>query len=102
MIDKKGYCENKFKEYQELKKKMDGEERKWKKGNVNMSEIVSIATPADMQKFNETVKNLEGCSEYLTDEQLIEISGDYNRPGCKTLSKEASAVLSKKKTKIKT
>ncbi|MFA5169713.1 MAG: hypothetical protein WC386_01775 [Candidatus Paceibacterota bacterium] len=86
-IEKKKYYNDIYQKYKDLLSKTSLVAEDVADGNINAKNI----TPDDLKKRLEAEKELLVGIEFLSDDQLIDLSGD------KSFSDQANAVLSKRK-----
>ena len=66
-------CKNLYQKYHELKEKTKLEAHRIEQGGKVEAQYIS---PQDLEELDNTAKELVNCLDFLTDDELIEISED--------------------------
>jgi len=88
VVDKKEYCEELYRLYKELREKTELEVHDLKPGGEIHPKYIDIKEVEERIKVKE---ELYKCLDFLSDQQLIELSGNYD------FIKEAGDILMKRK-----
>jgi hypothetical protein len=88
MKNKKEYCEKLYNRYKELEEKTQPEVRDLRPGGEIHAKYISLK---DMEEKIKAKEELYTCLDFLTDDQLIELSGNPD------FLKEAGDILMKRK-----
>lgn len=92
MENKKEYCENLYKKYKEINKS-----EKMKAYNVKTGKGVIVAdiSLTEMEELSKRKEELKKSLEFLSDNQLIELSGDID------LAEDCDKILTKRRNHLK-